>query len=111
MALYQIGKYAIRFWSSRPTSNLDPNVALARISFYDTESTYRGQASFFPDGTELSPPLVDSSGRINIHFNLSQFHAVMEMLRTEQPIYLYYFAQTDAGIATGHEPVGEEEEG
>jgi hypothetical protein len=31
------------------------------------------------------------------------------MLREEQPIYLYEFGATNAGLMTGQEPTGEEE--
>jgi hypothetical protein len=33
----------------------------------------------------------------------------MEMIRTEKPIYLYYYGPTNAALRSGKEPVGEEE--
>lgn len=110
MAQYKIDSYAIRLWSSRPTTNLSPGTAVAGIYLYGAKRTYRGYVYFFPDGTPLAPPVHDSTnGRIFVHFNLSQFHAVMEMMRTEKPIYLYYLSPTNAALRSGAEPVGEEE--
>ena len=61
-------------------------------------------------GTPLAPPVHDpANGRTFLHFNLCQFHAVLEMLRTEEPIYLDYYGPTNAALRTGREPVGEEE--
>ena len=109
MAEYNIDGYAIRQWSTRPTTNLSPGVAVAGIYLYQG-NTYRGYVYFFPDGTNLAPPVFDSSnGRIFLHFNLSQFHATMEILREEKPIYVYYLSPSNAALRSGVEPIGEEE--
>lgn len=109
MAQYKIDGYAIRLWSSRSTTDLSPGTAVAGIYLYEGRK-YRGYVYFFPDGTPLAPSVHDpANGRIFLHFNLAQFHAVMEMLRTEKPIYLYYFGPTNAALRSGMEPVGEEE--
>ena len=109
MAGYNIDGYSVRLWSSRPTTNLSPGTAVAGIYLYEG-NTYRGYVYFFPDGTPLAAPVHDpANGRIFLHFNLSQLHAVTEILRTEKPIYLYYVSPTNAALRTGKEPVGEEE--
>ena len=109
MAEYIIDKYALRSWSSRPTTNLSPGVAVAGIYLYGGEK-YRGYVYFFPDGTALAPPVFDASnGRVFLHLNLSQYHATMDMLRNEKPVHVYYNSPTNAAIRTGPEPVGEEE--
>jgi hypothetical protein len=109
MAEYSIDGYAIRMWSTRPTTNFNPGTAVAGIYLYEGQ-TYRGYVYFFPDGTPLDAPLLDSAnGRVFLNFNLSQFHAVMELVRTEKPIYLYYLGPTNAALRSGKEPLGEEE--
>ena len=109
MAQYNIDGYALRMWSSRSTTNLSPGTAVAGIYLYEG-NTYRGYVYFFPDGTSLAPPVFDATnGRAFLHFNLSQFHATMEMLRNESPIYVYYGSPTNAALRSGKEPVGEEE--
>ena len=109
MAEFSVDGYAIRLWSSRPTTNLSPGTAVAGIYLYEGNA-YRGYVYFFPDGTPLAAPVFDSAnGRVFLHFNLSQFHAVSEMMRTEKPIYVYYTSPTNAALRSGAEPVGEEE--
>ena len=44
-----------------------------------------------------------------MHYNLSQFAAILQLLREEEPVYLYGFGPTYAGLQTGGEPTGEEE--
>ena len=109
MPEFTIDGYALRMWSTRPTTNLSPGTAVTGIYLYEG-GTYRGYVYFFPDGTPLAAPVLDSAtGRIFLHFNLSQFHVVMEMVRTEKPLYLYYISPTNAALRSGAEPVGEEE--
>jgi hypothetical protein len=109
MAEFTIDGYASRTWSSRPTTNLSPGVAVSGIYLYEG-ATYRGYIYFFPDGTPLAPPVFDStSGRVFIHVNLSQLSGVLDLLRYEKPVYIYYLSPTNAGLRTGVEPVGEEE--
>lgn len=109
MPSYEIDSYAVRMWSTRPTTNLNPGVAVAGINLYEG-GAYRGYVYFFPDGTPLAPPVFHSSAnRAFVHFNLSQFHATLNMLQSEKPVYLYYFSPSNAGLSTGREPTGEEE--
>ncbi len=109
MTTYNITNYSVRMWSSRPTTDHSPGVAVAGVYLYEGGS-YRGYAYFFPDGTALAPAVIDAAnGRIYVHFNLSQLHPVLQMLREEKPIYLYEFGVTNAGLMTGLEPTGEEE--
>ena len=109
MVLYRIDGYAVRCWSSRRTTNLSPGTAVAGIYLYEGNK-YRGYVYFFPDGTPLAPPVQDTAnGRIFLHFNLCQFHAVLDTLRNEKPIYIAYMSPTNADLRSGKEPVGEEE--
>jgi hypothetical protein len=108
MAVYPIDNYAIRVWSSRETEPVDPSTGMARIMFYEGRS-YRGIAVFYADDYELPNPELDSRERIRINFNLSQFDAIVKMLRYEKPVFLFYYGVGNAGLQTGLEPTGEEE--
>ncbi|HWI93038.1 MAG TPA: hypothetical protein VNT20_17295 [Flavisolibacter sp.] len=109
MAEFLIDGYALRQWSSRSTTNLNPGVAVAGIYLYQGAS-YRGYIYFFPDGTQLAAPVFDAAnGRVFLHFNLCQLHETMEMLRTEKPLYVYYNDINNAALRSGVEPMGEEE--
>jgi hypothetical protein len=108
-AVYEIDQYWIRMWSSRSTTNVNPNVAVAGI-FLLQGGIFRGYAYFHPDGVALPPPAFDSvEGVISVHYNLSQLTGVLQMVREERPLYLYEFGPENAGLATGIEPTGEEE--
>jgi hypothetical protein len=108
-ATYTIDTYSVRLWSSRPMTNLNPGVAVAGIYLFE-QGNYRGYAYFYPDGTPLSPPVINSANNfIALSFNLSQFGAIVDLLREEQPIYLYEFGGSNAGLMSGTEPTGEEE--
>ena len=109
MPTYLIDSYSVRLWSSRPTTNLDPLVPVAGVYLFEG-ATYRGHVYFHPDGTALSPPAVDAvSGEVFLSFNLSQLGPVLQLLREEQPIYLYDLGPDNVGLMTGQEPTGEEE--
>jgi len=109
MPEYPVDGYALRMWSTRPTTNLNPGVAVAGIYLYEG-NTYRGYIYFFPDGTPLAPPVLDATGgKIYLHFNLSQLDAVMDTVRNEKPLYVYFQSPTNAALRSGQEPVGEEE--
>jgi hypothetical protein len=109
VAVYDIDSYAVRLWSSRPTTNLSPGVAVAGIYLYQ-QGNYRGYVYFYPDGTPLAPPVIDNANSfIAAHYNLSQFAATVQMLREERPVYFYEFGPTNVGLMTGTEPTGEEE--
>ena len=109
MPTYNVDSYAIRMWSSRRTTNLNPGTAVAGIYLYEGNK-YRGYIYFFPDGTPLNPAVLDTAnGRIFLHFNLCQFHETMDILRNEKPLYIYYLSPTNAALRSGKEPVGEEE--
>lgn len=109
MPAYKISSYSVRMWSSRPTTNLSPGVAVAGIYLYEGDS-YRGYVYFYPNGTPLASPVFHSStNQAFLHFNLSELESTIDLLRTEEPVYLYYFSPSNAGLYTGKEPTGEEE--
>src|SRR5262245_5554184 len=81
---YPIAGYALRRWSTGPTTNLSPGTAVAGIYYYQG-GQYRGYVYFFPDGTPLAAPIHDATnGRVFLHFNLSQLHAVLDVFRNEK---------------------------
>ena len=109
MPSFQIDEYSVRIWSSRRTNETSPGVAMAGIYFYHNNS-YKGYAYFFANDTPLNPAVYHSSTQqVFVHYNLAQFHAILDMLRNEEPVYLYYYSPSNAGIFTGREPTGEEE--
>jgi len=105
---HNFDQYAIYLFSSKSTGEASSGY-VAGIYFYQG-GKYRGRAFFYPDGQTLPDPIHDSNlERIFININLSQFHAIAEILRTEKPLFIYYYGAANAGIRSGREPVGEEE--
>jgi hypothetical protein len=107
MPAYEIDQYWVRIWSSKQTTDLNPDIPGAGI-FLHQGGFPRGYAYFFPDGTPLTPASSDEDG-IAVYYNLSQLAAVLQMIREERPLYLFDFGSGNAGLATGIEPTGEEE--
>ena len=102
MAEYQIDNIALRQWSSRSLPN--PGVALAGIYLFEGDE-YRGYAYFYADGAELKRPSHNGAiGRVHLHFNMSQYESVLDMLRNESPVTLYFKSYTDAGLRCGKDP-------
>ena len=50
----------------------------------------------------------ESGGIIRMHLPSTMFQNVLDILRNEKPIYIY-FAQNRAFLGTSKEPIGEEE--
>jgi len=81
-----------------------PGVAMAGIYFFEGDE-YRGYAYFYAEGTELKRPSYDGTeGRIYLHFNMSQYASVLDTLRNESPVTIYFKSYTDAGLRCGKDP-------
>ena len=106
MTVHVIDRYEVLMWSSRPMTAGAPVVG---IWLYGPAEAL-GYAYFFLDGTQLQPPVIDQ-GFIALHYNLALFGPILQILREESPVYLYEFGTSNAGLKTGTEPTGEEEEG
>lgn len=89
-----------------------PTGVRTTISLYDTNDCFRGHIHFIPDDVPL-PDGTESTIKdvkwCRIYMHLSELPSVVDMLRNEKPIYVYYNNATDAYIRTGKEPVGEGE--
>ena len=67
---------------------------------------FHRDASTMPDSDEKN-----SSDYISLHYEASDFHPVLDLLRNEKPCYLRYIDEWNiASITTAIEPVGEGEE-
>jgi len=72
-------------------------------------SKYVGRIVFYKDGTTIPPNA--SYPEPSIHYPLSRFNDVINILREEKPLYLFLNLDNKIGIlaTTDLEPVGEEE--
>ena len=87
MVDYKIDRYSVRAWSSRPVFGLPPGKSpVAEIQLFQGDLL-----------------------RARAYFHADYLHALLILLRSEQPIYLHYVSPRDAFLSTGLEPVGEAE--
>ena len=88
----------------------------ALIYFYK-DKKYVGRIAFFKDGNPIPPNIIfdpfniPSNSAPSIHYPLSRFNDVANMLKEEKPLYLFLNIDNKIGIlaTTDFEPVGEEE--
>jgi len=87
-----------------------PTIGGRRALFFcRSAGTLRGWIAFYDDGASIASPSVDASGRISLTFPMSRYASVMDLLRNEKPVRLYYNSPTFAGLSISGEPVGEQE--
>jgi hypothetical protein len=109
MPEYLVDNYNAQMWSTRPTTSRDPNSPVTAL-YLKQGATFRAWAYFYPDGTPLQTPRHDAArGGVYLFYNLSQFPVIVDVVRNEKPIKVYWFADNNAGIAVSEEPIGEQE--
>lgn len=99
----EVAKYHILFYGS--PSGYQTN--RAQVALFDSSGNpvayvrFNDPGMFFEDDYE-------SNGIIRMHLPSAMFENVLDVLRNEKPIYVYFGAGR-ALLATSLEPVGEEE--
>ncbi len=72
-------------------------------------TTYVGDLFFHPDNAALPADQL-SDGHIVLNYHLRDFANILDLLRNEKPLYLWYHgANSDNGLWSGDEPIGEAE--
>ena len=99
----QIGKYHILFYGS--PSGYQTN--RAQIALYDKKGKPVAYIRFNDPGMFFENDYVQN-GIIRMHLPSHMFQNVLDVLRNEEPIYIY-FASGRAFLGTSTEPVGEGE--
>lgn len=79
----------------------------AQIALYDAAGKSAAWLRFQDPGMTFENDYQDS-GIIRMHLPSAMFENVLDVLRNEKPIYVY-FAQNRGFLATTQEPVGEHE--
>ena len=99
----EVTKYHILFYGS--PSGYQTN--RAQIALYDSSGNTVAFVRFNDPGMFFENDY-ESGGIIRMHLPSAMFENVLDVLRNEKPIYIY-FAAGRAFLATSLEPVGEEE--
>jgi hypothetical protein len=99
----EIKKYHILFYGSPGGYQTNR----AQISLYDGSGKTVAYVRFNDPGMFFENDY-ESGGRIRMHLPSAMFQNVLDVLRNEKPVYIY-FAQGRGFLSTSTEPVGEEE--
>ena len=68
-----------------------------------------GVLTFHKDGTELPPNVLLESGVHGVHYHISRFRDVLQILQYEKPLHIRISDGVANLMAAGFEPVGEQE--
>ncbi|MBU2705513.1 hypothetical protein KCM76_05950 [Zooshikella marina] len=79
----------------------------AQIALYGSDGKTKGYVRFNDPGMQYENDY-ESSGIIRMHLPSAMFENVIDVLRNEKPVYLY-FAQGRGFLSTSKEPIGEGE--
>lgn len=79
----------------------------AQISLYDASGKTRAYLRFNDPGMFFEADY-ESNGIIRMHLPSSMFQNILDILRNEKPIYIY-FVQNRGFLSTSKEPIGEAE--
>ena len=96
---YEVGSYRVYFYGS-PTGY--DNKSRAQIELKSPEGNVIAWIRFSDPGQVFEE---DQEWPIEMHLPSSMFANVMDVLRNEKPIYIY-FKLEKAFLATCHEPIG-----
>ena len=101
---YEIAYYGYYFFSSRPNTELGAHQALAVITLYSTDG-YVGAVSFYADDEQLQDAellyrALTGIWVVGFEYHISQFHDIIETLRTEPHVFAYYEGPYNSKIST-----------
>jgi len=107
MVNFSFDQYSVNVKST--VDKVSQGAAIAVIYAYRGE-TLVGALLFYPENKLLPNARIDTNKDvIFLSYSINQLHAILDILRNEKPLWLYYHNATNAGFSSGREPVGEEE--
>lgn len=97
-----------RYWIYHlPASDKTPTHILC---YAPGSSSPNAHLVFYKDGVSIPASTCGSNSVIWLRCAAFQFHEIIETLRREKPVFIYWNESSNRGfIYTGQEPVGEEE--
>ena len=97
----EFNKYRIYYYSA-PQYNWDAQIDLSM------NASSVATLQFMKTGKPI-PANSGSGGIFQIHYSISDFPAIMSMLREEKPLFVTLAANGIGTLSTSDEPVGEQE--
>jgi hypothetical protein len=99
----EVKKYHVLFYGSPAGYQTNR----AQITIYDTKDKPKAYIRFNDPGMFFENDY-ESGGIIRMHLPSAMFENVIDVLRNEKPVYIY-FAQSRGFLSTSKEPIGEGE--
>ena len=107
MVTFSFDRYSVDLKSTVDRVSAGTPIAVIHAFRGDTSV---GELQFFPDNKLLPPARLDTNKDvIFLNYSIARFQAVLDILKDEKPLWLYYRNPTNAGFSSGREPIGEEE--
>lgn len=78
------------------------------IEFFEHDRD-RGGVRFFPDNSDLKDAEFDSEGKIHLNMRINRLNAVLDILRHQKPLYLFFEDGHNAGLRSKRETVGNDD--
>ncbi len=69
----------------------------------------RGAIRFVPNDENPEDAKSDSNGKIILSMRINRLHVVLDILRHEKPLYLFYDSPKNAGFRSGRETIGDDQ--
>lgn len=79
----------------------------AQIELFGTDGKIAGYVRFNDPGMQFEND-TETGGAIRMHLPSSMFQSILDVLRNEKPVFIYY-AQNRGFLTTSKEPAGEGE--
>ncbi len=98
MTEYPISSYAVYLISGTHSTC---------IQLYEHEHC-RGAVRFFPDDANLEDAQLDSEGKIILNMRINRLHSILQVIRNEKPLFIFYESPEKAGIRTGRKTIGDD---
>ena len=78
------------------------------IQFFE-HNRERGAVRFFPEDSELKDAELGSEGKIFLNMRINRLNAVLDILRHQNPLYLFFEDGNNAGLRSKRETVGDDD--
>ncbi len=77
------------------------------IQFFERDIA-RGSVCFYPDDASLADARLESDGTIHLNMRVNRLYPVLDIVRNERPLYIFYKSPEMAGIRTGRKVIGDD---
>lgn len=102
---HEIKSYIVTYFSGGPNGFK----YRAWIELQNADGHMVGKAYFFRDAAQIPNDGEGKDGLVSCYYPAEDFPRVLDLLRNEKPIYVYYNGSGNSVIKTSSEPVGEGE--